>query len=68
MLKTIKASIDKNGHVHLDERVNLKSRKKALVTILDDEEIIPEITLVSQESLSIDWDNKDENKAWEHLK
>lgn len=68
MLKTFKASIDKSGKVHLDKPISLKSRKKALVTILDEEDIIPDITLVSQDSLKKDWDNPTEDKAWAHLK
>jgi len=67
MLKTIEASIDKDGNVHLKEAVKLKNSRKALVTILDEEDTINEITLVSQSALSKDWDDPDEDKAWAHL-
>ncbi len=67
MLKTIKASIDKDGNVHLNESIKLKSSRKALVTILEEDDVINEITLVSQEALSKDWDNPEEDKAWAHL-
>jgi hypothetical protein len=67
MLKTIKASIDKDGNVHLDERISLKSTKKALVTILDEENTPADITMVSEESLRNEWDNPEEDKAWAHL-
>lgn len=67
MLKTIKASIDKDGNVHLDERISLKRTRKALVTILDEENSPEDITLVSEESLRNEWDNPEEDKAWAHL-
>ncbi|HMQ79097.1 MAG TPA: hypothetical protein PKE39_06835 [Ignavibacteria bacterium] len=67
MLKTIEASIDKDGNVHLKESVKLKNSRKALVTILDEDDSVNEITLVSQDALSKDWNNPDEDKAWAHL-
>lgn len=66
MLRTIKASIDKDGKIELEEKVQLKSKRKALVTILE-EETINEITLLSESSLSKDWDKPEEDEAWAHL-
>ena len=40
MLQTIKAVIDKQGRVLLKEKVTLSKTRHALVTILDDEEIL----------------------------
>ncbi|MBE2218757.1 MAG: hypothetical protein IAE90_11165 [Ignavibacteria bacterium] len=67
MLKTIEASIDKDGNVHLKESIKLKNSRKALVTILDEDDVVNEITLVSQSALGIDWNNTEEDKAWAHL-
>jgi len=68
MPKTIKASIDKDGNVHLKESIKLKNSMNALVTILDEDDPVNEITLVSQSALSKEWDNAEEDKAWAHLK
>ncbi len=67
MLKTIEASIDKDGNVHLKESVKLKNSRKALVTILDEDDVVSELTLVSESALSKEWDNEEEDKAWAHL-
>jgi hypothetical protein len=67
MLKTIEASIDKDGNVHLKESIKLKNSRKALVTILDEDDAVSELTLVSQSALSREWDNEEEDKAWAHL-
>ena len=67
MLKTIEASIDKDGNVHLKESVKLKNSRKALVTILDEDDALSELTLVSQSVLSKEWDNEEEDTAWAHL-
>ncbi|HMT12543.1 MAG TPA: hypothetical protein PKA39_13080 [Ignavibacteria bacterium] len=67
MLKTIEASIDKDGNVHLKESIKLKNSRKALVTILEEDDAVSELTLVSQSTLSREWDNEEEDKAWAHL-
>ncbi len=67
MLKTIEASIDKDGNVHLKESIKLTNSRKALVTILDEDDAVSELTLVSQSALSREWDNEEEDKAWAHL-
>ena len=46
MLKTIEAVIDTQGHVRLLERVKLGKKRKALVTILDEEEFNIEESIV----------------------
>jgi len=67
MLKTIEASIDKDGNVHLKESIKLTNSRKALVTILEEDDAVSELTLVSQSTLSREWDNEEEDKAWAHL-
>lgn len=67
MLKTLESFIDKDGNVHLKESIKLENSRKALVTILEEDDVINDITLVSQEALSKDWNNPEEDKAWAHL-
>lgn len=69
MLKTIKAVIDSEGNVHLQEPVNLVGERHALVTILEDESrsSIPETTLLSEPALAVDWNRPEEDAAWSHL-
>ena len=72
MLRTIEATIDKSGRIKLREDVSLRGKKRALVTILDDEwidaEVSNEAALFAEAALSKDWLNPEEDKAWEHLK
>ena len=69
MLKQIKAVIDSEGNVHLQEPVNLVGERHALVTILEDESrsSIPETTLLSEPALAVDWNRPEEDAAWSHL-
>ena len=69
MLKKIKAVIDSEGNVHLQEPVNLVGERHALVTILEDESLssIPETTLLSEPALAVDWNRPEEDAAWSHL-
>lgn len=69
MLKTIKAVIDSQGNVHLQEPINLVGKRHALVTILEDESLsnIPETALLSEPALAEDWNRPEEDAAWSHL-
>lgn len=71
MLRTVEATIDRNGKVKLAESVRLRGAKRALVTILDeswsDDEIPNEAALLSESALAKDWLTKDEDEAWRHL-
>lgn len=70
MLRTVEATIDKNGKVKLSEPVSLGGAKRALVTILDEpfsgEEFPNECALLSESALR-DWLTKEEDEAWKHL-
>jgi len=67
MLKTIKAIIEKDGTVHLEEKPKIRSKRKALVTILEEQDNVEEITLLSEQALANDWNKPEEDKAWAHL-
>lgn len=71
MLQTIEAVIDSGGHIRFLEPIKLTKSKRALVTLLDDEQesVISAIenTLLSEEALGKDWNKPEEDKAWLHL-
>lgn len=71
MLRTVKATIDKNGKVKLAESIALRAKKHALVTILDedwfDDEVPNEVALLSESALAKDWLSPEEDRAWKHL-
>ncbi|MCK4514801.1 MAG: hypothetical protein KAU31_06055 [Spirochaetaceae bacterium] len=66
MLKSIEATVESNGEVHLREPIRLEHPCRAIVTILDEPDI-PETALLSQESLAGDWERPEEDAAWSHL-
>ncbi len=65
MLRTVEAMIDKNGKVTLKERIKLRKRSKALLTILD-VAAVDEVTLLSEKALE-DWNRPEEDEAWAYL-
>jgi hypothetical protein len=69
MIKTIEAVIDQHGNVQLLEAVQLPTRKRALVTILEDEPAVAvnEVALLSEPALADDWSRPEEDAAWSHL-
>lgn len=67
MLRTIKASIDERGTVTLSEPVTLKSRSRALVTILDESPQLNEAAILAEAALAPEWLNSAEDEAWKHL-
>ncbi len=69
MLKTIQAVVEKDGSVRLLEKVQLEHASRALVTILDREDILNslESSLVSEQSLAVDWNRPEEDEAWKHF-
>lgn len=68
MILTVEAVIDEHGVVTLLQEVQLRGAKRALVTILEDEPKTEksETALLAEEALS-EWNNADEDAAWEHL-
>ena len=74
MLKTIEAIIDEHGVAHLLESVNIKSKTRVLVVVMDEKPTLPanETSLVSEnmseQALAKDRDNDDEHAAWSYLR
>lgn len=71
MLRTVEATIDKNGKVKLAETIKLRSKTRALVTILDeklqDAEVPNETALLAEAVLAKDWLRPEEDEVWKHL-
>ena len=68
MLIAVEAIIEKNGEVHLQKPIRLTSPCRAIVTILDEKsDVINETALLSEVSLSEDWNRPEEEEAWSHL-
>ena len=68
MLQTVEAQIDENGQIRLLEPLTLPHPTRVLVTILPSypkEE--NETALLSEASLAVDWNRKEEDAAWAHL-
>jgi hypothetical protein len=67
-MRTIEATIDTHGGVHLRERLELSTPRRALVTILDEAPAqTQEVTVMSEAVLAEDWNRPEEDAAWFHL-
>ncbi len=72
MPRTIEAVIDENGNVRLLDAVRLEQGTRALVTILESPEAVPDEELpnpavLSEGALAVDWNRPEEDAAWAHL-
>ena len=69
MLRTVEATIDKDGKVRLQQKIQLPESRRALVTILDEPAyLVAETALLSEAALAEDWNRPEEEKAWAYLK
>ena len=66
MIRTVEAVIDEQGNVRLLEPIRSSSVRRAFVTILDDEPA-SDTALLSEASLSEDWNRPEEDAAWAGL-
>jgi hypothetical protein len=69
MSQTLEATIDTKGRVTLHEDIELAKKRRALVTILDEDPKveISETALLSEGALAEDWNKPEEDEAWQHL-
>jgi hypothetical protein len=65
-LKTVEATIETNGEIHLLEPVHVAHTCRALVTIIEVPGI-SETAVLSQQALAEDWERPEEDAAWSHL-
>jgi hypothetical protein len=67
MFRTLEATIDEQGNVRLLEPIYLPAARRALVTILSEDEplvSVPETALLSEPALAEDWNRPEEDVAW----
>jgi len=68
MLRTFEATIDKDGKVRLQQKIQLPEAHRAIVTILDEPAyLVAETAFLSEAALAEDWDRPEEDEAWAHL-
>ena len=69
MIRTVEAVIDEQGNVRLLEPVRLPAGRRALGTILEDQQVAgpSESALLSEAALAEDWNRPEEDEAWSHL-
>ncbi len=67
-MHTVPAEIDENGNIKLLEELPVSSKRRALVTILDEGEQVSETALLSEPALAEDWNRPEEDVAWSHLR
>lgn len=66
-MRTVEAIIQPNGEVRLMEPVLVRSPRRALVTILEEEPQAHDTALLSEAALGEDWNRSEEDAAWAHL-
>ncbi len=69
MIRTLEAVIDEEGSVRILENAHLPAGRRALVTILEDEQGAhsAETALLSEKALAEDWNRPEEDAAWAQL-
>jgi len=67
MMKTVEATMDTRGGIHLLEPLTVAKPCRVLVTLIE-EPLAAETALLSQSALARDWESPEEEQAWEHLK
>ncbi len=66
-MKTVETVIEPSGEVRLIEPVSIPSRRRALVTILEEAPTVHDAALLSEAALAEDWNRAEEDAAWAHL-
>ena len=67
VLRSIEATIEKDGTVRLHKKVKLSASRRAILTILDEQASIPETALLSEMAFAADWNRPEEDNAWAYL-
>ena len=67
VLRSIEATIEKDGTVCLHKKVRLPASRRAILLFLDEPASIDETAILSKPALAEDWDRIEEDKAWAYL-
>ena len=66
MIRSIEAVIEVDGNITLCETIHLKKTHRAILTILEETSVDTD-SLLSEQSLAVDWLKPEEEDAWSHL-
>lgn len=66
MIQTLEASVRPDGIIQLPSGTVVPAKSRVLVTILDDS-AATETLLMSEVALAQDWNDPQEDQAWENL-
>jgi hypothetical protein len=66
-MRTFEAIIQPSGEVRLVEPVQVRTPRRALVTILEEEPQVHDEALLGEPALAEDWNRPEEDAAWAHL-
>ena len=66
MLRSVEATIEVDGKVHISESIHLSHACRAIVTIFDEPDV-PETAILSEAALGEDWNRPEEEEAWAHF-
>ena len=67
VLRSIEATIEKDGTVRLHKKVRLTTSHRAILTILDEPALVAETAFLSEPALAEDWNRPEEDEAWAYL-
>lgn len=68
VLRSIEATIEKDGTVRLHKKVRLPASRRAILIILDEPAPVAETALLSEPALAEDWNRPEEDEAWAYLR
>jgi hypothetical protein len=66
-MRTIEAVINEEGQIQLLETIEKGRRRRAIVVVFDDPDVVSEETAVLSEKALRDWNRPEEDSAWSHL-
>ena len=66
-LRSIEATIEKDGTVRLHKKVRLPASRRAILTILDEPALVAATALLIEPALAEDWNRPEEDEAWAYL-
>ena len=67
VVRTIVATVEKDGTVRLQEKLKLPAARRAILTILDEPMPVVKTALLSEPALAEDWNRPEKDEAWAHL-
>jgi hypothetical protein len=66
-MRTVEAILQRSGEVRLVEPMHVRSPRRALVTILEEDPQVHDTALLSEPTLAEDWNCPEEDATWAHL-